>query len=60
MTTTGAPVLVTTDELIMHLAVDNAFILIHYSMPAEQHKFNYRMSSVQSILPKKFEPLKVS
>jgi hypothetical protein len=48
------PVMVTTDEVLVHLKTDSAFHLIHYTIPAVQYKFNYRMSSVLGTVPNKF------
>jgi hypothetical protein len=48
------PVVVTTDEVLVHLEICTASILIHYSLPAMQYIFNYRFVTVLHTLPNKF------
>lgn len=50
-------VLVTTDDDMVHLDFDNAVrLVILYSVPHEQYRFDSRMLSMQSILPKNLNP----
>jgi hypothetical protein len=55
---TQCPVMVTTDEVLVHLEIDSAALLIHYTLPAVQYKFNYRLVTVQGNLPNKFAKVK--
>jgi hypothetical protein len=53
-------VLVTTDEMLVQLEIESASLLIYYTLPAVQFKFNYRLVSVLGSLPNRFDPNFVS
>jgi hypothetical protein len=55
-----SPVIIVADEMLVHLEIIDALLLVHYTIPLVQYKFNYRMSSVMGSVPNKFKAAEVS